>query len=304
MERGFGKGPGIFIRISGKPVLGALILVFMMASDLRGQIILSEVLSNEPAGRVRLEWVEIYNQSAFEIDLGGYVLIADSDTNNLPAGILLEPQSYAVLARQLESENGSDSFEGYWGDSSGVWGDHESEDFLALDVAMTLSNNSGNVIIKDDPGIVLDEVIWETASDDGRSMERADVGDINSGWHDCFDPDGSTPGRENSIVPSGGESAFEVNIDPIVVSHANNGFDSFSIEVVIPPATKLTVKIYDETGYKVRSLIENSETNVLGLSWDGKDDNGKPLSPGIYLISFDLSGRSSKSKVCPVVIAP
>lgn len=276
----------------------------MMAINLRGQITLSEVLSNEPAGRVRLEWVEIYNQSDLEIDLGDFAFISDSELYYLPEGNFLEPRGYAILARQLEPEDGSDSFEGYWGDSSGVWGDHESENFLAIDVPMTLANNYGDIVLQDDNGLILDEFTWETASDDGRSVERTDVDDINSGWHDCFDPDGSTPGRANSVVPAGGETAFSVDINPIVVSHADNGFDEFSIAVVIPPATKLTIKIYDETGCRVKSLIENSETNVLELFWDGKDDNGRLLSPGIYLISFDLSGQSNRSKVRPVVIAP
>jgi len=253
---------------------------------------------------VRLEWIEIYNQSVSEIDLGEYVLIADSDTNYLPDGTFLNPHCYAVLARQLISENGSDSFEGYWGDSSGIWGDYESESFLALDVAMTLNNNYGNVIIENDAGVFMDEVIWETASDDGRSIEKTDVDDINSGWHDCFDPDGSTPGRANSPVPPGGESSFNVEINPIVISISNDGFADFKIDVVIPPGTELSVNIYDETGYKVRSLAENSEINVLELFWDGKDSNGNSFPPGIYIISFNLSGQSSRSKTFPVVIAP
>ncbi len=253
---------------------------------------------------MRLEWVEIYNQSAFEIDLGEYILIADSDTNYLPDGIFLESHSYAVLARQLISENGSDSFEGYWGDSSGVWGDHELENYLAIDVPMTLANNYGNIVLENEIGLILDEFTWETASDDGRSIERTDVDDIGSGWHDCFDPDGSTPGRTNSVIPPEGENAFSVEIEPVVVSLSNGGSDNFTIDVVIPPAAELTVKVYDETGHKVRSLIESSEINVLEISWDGKDDNGSLLPPGIYLISFDLSGQSDRSKIYPVVIAP
>ncbi|UCE65997.1 MAG: lamin tail domain-containing protein [Candidatus Zixiibacteriota bacterium] len=304
MERRFREGPGITTRIFGKPVLGSIFLLFVITGNLYGQVLLSEVLSNEPAGRVRLEWVEIYNQSALEINLGEYVLIADSDTNYLPDGIFLGPQGYAVLARQLITENGSDSFEGFWGDSSGVWGDHESESFLAVDVAMTLNNNSGDVIIEDETGMVLDGVSWETASDDGRSIERADVTDINSGWHDCFDPDGSTPGRANSVIPPEGENAFSVGIEPLVVSLGNGGLDNFAIGVVIPSGTELTVKVYDETGFKVRTIIENSELNVLELSWNGEDDNGNLLPPGIYLISLDISGQSDRSKICPVVIAP
>jgi hypothetical protein len=304
VERRSKERSGFLIRIFGKPILVLLFPVVIIAGDIQAQIVLSEVLSNEPAGRVRLEWVEVFNHSDLEIDLGEYILIADSDTNHFPDGVLLESRSYAILARQLTPEDGSDSFEGFWGDSSGVWGDHESENFLAIDVAITLNNNSGNVIIENDMGTILDEVYWETASDDGRSIERADVDNIDSDWHDCFDPEGSTPGRANSDVPPEGEDAFSVEIEPIVVSRSNIGIGIFAIDVVIPPATELTVTIYDETGYKVRSLIENSEIDVLELSWDGRGDKGSLMPPGIYLISFDLSGQSDRSKTCPVVIAP
>jgi hypothetical protein len=77
-------------------------------------------LSNEPGGRVRLEWIEIYNQSSSEINLGDYILVADGDTNYLADGIFLNPYGYTVLARQLIPDDGSDAFESYWGDSSGI----------------------------------------------------------------------------------------------------------------------------------------------------------------------------------------
>jgi hypothetical protein len=261
-------------------------------------------LSNEPGGRVRLEWIEIYNQSSSEINLGDYILVADGDTNYLADGIFLNPYGYTVLARQLIPDDGSDAFESYWGDSSGVWGDADFENYIALDINMTLSNNSGNVTLMSIENEVIDEVSWDAASDDGRSIERNDVNDLNSGWHDCYDPEGSTPGRVNSQIPQNGEESFSVTIDPIVISINIDGFEDFFIDVVTPPATKLTVKIFDETGYKVKSLVDNSETSVLRIGWDGKDDQGRYLSPGIYIISFVLSGRSNEAKNYPIIIAP
>jgi hypothetical protein len=272
--------------------------------NVSGQVILSEVLSNEPGGRVRLEWIEIYNQSSSETNLGDYILVADNDTNYLADGIFLGPQSYAVLARQLIPDNGSDAYESYWGDSSGVWGDAYFENYIALDIDVTLSNNYGNVILMSIENEVIDEVSWVAASDDGRSIERSDVDDYYSTWHDCYDPDGSTPGRVNSQVPQSGEGNFSVTIEPIVISVGDNGFEDFFIDIIAPPGTKLTIKIFDETGYKVKSLLDNSETAVLRLEWDGKDDQGGYLSPGIYIISFVLSGRNNEEKNYPVIIAP
>lgn len=253
---------------------------------------------------MRLEWIEIYNQENLETDLGEYILIADSDTNYFPDGTFIPPYSYAILARQLVPDNGSDSFESYWGDSSGIWGDSDLEAYAALDVDITLSNNSGDISILSSAHVIVDGISWDISSDDGRSIERDDVADYNSGWHDSYDPSGSTPGRENSGIPPGGEEIFRVDIDPVVLSIEGNDFEEFSIEVVIPPATKLTVNIFDETGYKIKTLMEDSETDVQELGWDGRDDKGRILSPGIYIICLSISGARSQSKNYPVVIAP
>ena len=248
--------------------------------------------------------MEIYNDSDLEVNLGDFIFIADSYVNQLPNGVLLAPQNYAVLARQLIPEDGSDSFEGHWGDSSGVWGDDVSEDYIAIDVAMILNNSSGNIRIENEFGLVLDEFSWDSPSDDGRSVERNDIHDIDSGWHYCFDPDGSTPGRENSPIPPEGEYSFQVEIDPVVLSVGNGESDDFKIRVVVPHASKLSVRVYDETGFKVKSLAENTEATAQEYFWDGKNDQGVYLSPGVYIISFDLSGLSNNSKYYPVVIAP
>jgi hypothetical protein len=261
-------------------------------------------LSNEPGGRVRLEWVEIYNQSDMEIDLGDYILIADADINELPAGIMLNPKSCAVLARQAVPEDGSDSFEGFWGDSSGAWGDSEIEDYLLLDVAMSLNNNFGSVILADRSLGALDSVSWTSASDDGRSLERTDVEDTGSGWHDCYDPDGSTPGKANSLIPAEGENGFHVAVEPVALSRGDFNSGGFHIDVIIPPGARLSVSVHDETGYKVRSLAEEIESAVSVISWDGKNGNSAELPPGIYILSFALSGQESETINRAVVIAP
>ena len=231
-------------------------------------------------------------------------MISDSDTSYFPGGTFIGPYGYVILARQLVPDNGSDSFESFWGDSSGVWGDSDLENYTALDVDITLSNSSGNVALLTLNHILLDDYEWEAASDDGRSIERDDVSHYNSGWHDSYDPSGSTPGRENSGIPPGGEEVFRVGINPVVLSIEGNDFDVFSIDVVIPPATELTVSVFDETGYKVKTLLENSATTVRQLGWDGRDDNGRILSPGIYIICLRLSGGRGDSKNYPVIIAP
>lgn len=276
-----------------------------LSSGAYGQVVLSEILSNEPSGRVRLEWVEVYNRSDVEIDLHYYPLIVGSDTTSPESGSYLGAGSYAVLARQLLPENGSDSFEGFYGDSSGIWGDSELEEFAAYDVSMGLNNTQGSVILIDSSGNVLDAYSWDSASDDGRSVEKNDLFDDGSLWHDCYDPDGSTPGRQNSSIPPEGEDAFSVSIYPVLITPDGDGQgDNIRIDIIIPSGTEITVDVFDDSAMKIRNIISESPASVNSLEWDGRADNGQSVSPGIYIIGFFLTGQKESEKFVPVVVAP
>jgi hypothetical protein len=207
-------------------------LILLLPTTVYGQVTLSEVLSNEPAGRVRLEWIELYNRSDVEADLSGFLLISSNDTTAFQQGSLVGAGEYVVIARQLTPEDGSDSFEGYWGDSSGIWGDSEIEDFAAYEGDFQLNNNSGDVTLADSAGTFLDQLFWNSASDDGRSVEKDDLSLDFTTWHDCYDPESSTPGRANSEIPSGGAGTFQADISPRVISlDRNGGSDQFTLSI-------------------------------------------------------------------------
>jgi len=283
----------------------SLALFFALTSNLYGQVVLSEILSNEPGGRVRLEWIEVYNRSLAEIDLHDYYLIVDGDSSRLSAGSLLDGGAYAIVARQLLATDGSDSFEGHWGDSSGVWGDWADEYYSAFDCDFQLGNNSGAVILADSSGSRLDSCSWNTASDDGRSIERDDLFDDFSGWHDCFDPEGSTPGMANSAIPPSGAESFAVDVSPRLASRNGNGSAvQFNISVVIPPGSKATVEVFDDSGLKRKLIAEDVQLPVANILWDGAGDNGRSLPPGLYILTISLSGQKTEHKFIPVVIAP
>ncbi len=281
-------------------------VVFLsLSANVYGQVVLSEILFNEPSGRVRLEWVEIYNRLDRQVDLHDYMLIAGSDTTRLPVESYVDAGAYAILARQLLPDDGSDSFEGYWGDSSGIWGDSEIEDYAAFDVKMGLNNNQGSVVLSDTTGIQIDYYSWDSPSDDGRSVEKDDLLDDFSGWHDCYDPDGSTPGRANSLIPVGGEGALSISVSPRLITPDGDGFkDDFMIDIIIPAGTEITVDVFDDSAMKIRNLLSESDAAVSSLQWNGLDRDGERLPPGLYIIGFFLEGQKNESKFIPVVIAP
>jgi len=105
-------------------------MIFIITSQIvSAEIILSEVLANEPSNRVLLEWFEVYNNADTVINLQNYTFVKNDDTLAIPGGATVNPNSYAVLCRRLEPLNGSDCFEYYWGDSSGTWGGYSRGKF-------------------------------------------------------------------------------------------------------------------------------------------------------------------------------
>ena len=266
------------------------------------EIIISEILANEPSNRVYLEWFEIYNDGDLPVDLHDYTVTETGSELDIPEGCIIKPNAYAVFCRRLEPVDGGDCFEYRWGDSSGVWGDSPDENYAAYQVAMTLSNGNGSLYVMHNDLSGVDHYIWESSSDDARSVERDDVTDIFSGWHDCYDTSLSTPGRENSQLPAD-DSKYFLNVAPDVVSlKAINPIYTFTYGV--PSGTDVSMYIYDDSSRKHAILIEDSEEAVKQVTWDLTDDDNKKLPPGLYFLLFRTSGEISVNKTVPIVIAP
>jgi hypothetical protein len=57
------------------------------------------------------------------------------------------------------------------------------------------------------------------------------------------------------------------------------------------------LKIYDVAGRRVRDLILYPSSFILETTWDGRDEQGKLVSPGIYFVSLDGSIQQKVVKI-------
>ncbi len=276
--------------------------LLILAQPVSSEIIISEILANEPSNRVLLEWFEIYNDSNLSINFQDYTIVENDDTLEIPDDAIISADSYVVFCRRLEPADGSDCFEYHWGDSSGTWGDSPDEDYTVYEVNMTLSNSSGSIYIIRDDSIGIDHYIWDESSDDGRSVERDFVLDPFSGWHECYDPKGSTPGRENSTEPSD-DNRYFLSVEPQAISLSRHD-GIVNIIYGAPSGTEVTIYIYDDTSLRRRILIEESDNSVDEVIWNLQDDGGEILPPGLYFLSFRTAGTISVQKSVPIAIAP
>ncbi|MFH1686952.1 MAG: lamin tail domain-containing protein [bacterium] len=178
-----------------------LLLVLLLGGVLSvtGQVVINEAMVNEPGGYQSLEWIELYATSDTMVSLSVLDLQVDGTSLDLPQADI-GPGEYLVLCRRLVSIDGAASFEGCWGDSSGVWGDTPSELAIRqpLEVTMQLRNDDG-VIELTCQGQIISELAWSEAGPDGVSLERIhpDSEQISL----CRALGGSTPGYINSQAP-------------------------------------------------------------------------------------------------------
>ncbi len=270
-------------------------------SFLTSNVVINEVLANEPGSNTKLEWVELYNANSMELDLNGWSFVCKDDTTLIPAGTTIPAEGYLIIARQLLSAPpDSVSFEGWWGDGSGVWGDSPEEYFPAIEAKMSLTNSGSTVSLIDSDEIV-HAFTWDQDCGDGVSLER--VSSEQDTWLCCVAVEKSTPGKKNSVSTIYSDK-IDLNIEPNPFSPDGDGFEDKAIfHFTLPMESNLTIKIYDVKGRLIKTLVDD-ESKVSGeIAWNGKDDENKIVRVGIYIVWAEAEGNSYSQKKTTVVVA-
>lgn len=282
-------------------------LVFVTAAfsqndfSLAPGVFINEVLANEPGSNTKLEWVELHNADSVEHDMEGWAFICKDDTTWIPAEAIIPAGRFLILARKLLSDPpDSISFEGWWGDRSGIWGDSPDESFPAVEAKMSLTNSGGTISLLDLESKA-QTFTWDEDCGDGVSMERVSANeDI---WLCCVDSDRSTPGRKNSVSTTYSEG-IELSIEPNPFSPDGDGFEDQAVfRYTLPMESNLTIRIYDVKGRLIKTLVDD-EPKVSGeILWDGKDDENRTVRIGIYVVLAEATGDSYSEKKATVVVA-
>ena len=272
-----------------------IIFLCILVSHSWGQIppaqpIITEFLAN-PSGDLHTEWVEIYLPGGPTIDLSRYQ-IGDSwhffDIEYVP--IYLDSGEYIILVQDVFSF--LDYYTKFNGRVVGTRGwpilnDNDSD-------AVRLANSFGTVI---------DSVFYEDVFDDNRSWERYINPGGQSYWGASFAASGSSPGQPNSYYyPRTNEIDLSINPDPF--SPDGDGFeDETTISFDLPEAESFELSIYDISGRKVRNFYQAGLSYPGSIVWDGRDDDGRRLPVGIYIIYASVEGGSAGKVKKTVVIA-
>ncbi len=196
-----------------------LLLLILITNTASANLVINEVLSNEPGSSTSLEWFELQNNSDTTMQLSDYILVINSDTIILPSRII-PPNSYLIICKQLFWGSNNNSFESYWGNGTNVWGDSEYE-FLTpepIELSFSLSNNFGTIQLLQNLNIV-STFSWEEKGADAFSWERKYTDSLPI--MQSISKIGSTPGYLNSVTPVEKDLAVELyslvmeNFNPI-----------------------------------------------------------------------------------------
>ncbi len=265
-------------------------IVSVPAQTLLGSPILSEFLCN-PTGNLETEWIELYNPDDHAINLSLFQIGDALGLRNISdTGLILEAGEYIVLAQDPEK------FLQFYFDFDGR--------VTAPKGWQTLNNYDGDAVrLADRRGWITDSVWYDAGFPDNRSWERYINSEGESFWGESFSPTGSTPGKPNSFYyPRAGKIDLAVAPDPF--SPDGNGFqDETVISVGMPEADQFDLVIYDIAGRKVKTFYENGASIPGEIIWDGRDDEGRSLPVGIYIIYARVEGGVSMAVKKTVVIA-
>ena len=73
---------------------------------------------------------------------------------------------------------------------------------------------------------------------------------------------------------------------------------NINIEFSVPYNSYINLNIYDISGKKVKSLINNNmDAGYININWDGINDSGAEISSGIYFVLLEMNNQRFINKV-------
>ena len=250
------------------------------------------------------EYIELYNPGREYLDLRDLKLgVADAGTWNVALvelsgdSHLMPPHKLVVLtdnARLLREE----------------WALGWEPDVLEVEDWKRLPNDGSCIILTGRAGKTVDRLCYHDslhhdflAVTSGVALERIHNGQCDKALSLCWTSAGAsagygTPGTENSRSSPGEVPAERIlELRPQVFSPDNDGFEDLLEIFVVNPGQVVLLDLFvtDLHGRHIRDIVRRGfGGNTDRFFWDGLDQNGKTILPGIYIIHLHVSDGGRK----------
>lgn len=214
-----------------------------------GDILINEIFA-DPSPQMGLpsgEFVELYNASSTPFDLDGWTFSDASSSSTLPAHILMPGEVVAIA---------DDDFAFEFSIFSNI---------IFVTTLPSLNNASDDIYLEDNSGTMVDSVNYSddwyqdgVKDDGGYSLELINPELPCSGaanWIASNDPDGGTPGEENSV--------YDTSPDVIAPSiNSSNVLYQYGVEICFDESI-------DTTGITIANFSINNGNSVGQIEWSG-----------------------------------
>lgn len=253
-------------------------------------IVLNEILFNPLPGGT--DFIEIFNRSDKYFRLRNWSLTNDFSTNrkeiDLIPPVSLSPGGYLVFTDNAEvlknfHPNTPDSVIVQaelpsMPDDQGSVGIMDS-DFKMLDL-FNYSSHFHLPMIRNDEGISIERINPDAATQSEDNWRSAALGI-------------STPGRRNSVFIKGLLAESGVQVIPEIFSLSSPAAFTTVQFNLNENGFYGSVAVFEMDGRMVLELANNVNLRSAGfLRWDGNRSDGRPVSPGFYLMVTDIYNDS------------
>ncbi|MBI5266071.1 MAG: lamin tail domain-containing protein [candidate division Zixibacteria bacterium] len=244
---------------------------------------LFEVMAN-PQDGLSSEWIEVRNREDTAVSLAGWC-VGDSVQLSLITALTSAIPSHEYLVLAQDTANVRAFYPGFGG--------------LLIEVSPwpTLNNSGDLVRLVDSFDLLADTFAFTSVFDSNQTWGRPEN---ENRWGRSVD-NGGTPGAINNVRFAPAARALKVRVTPQIISPDGDGIDdSALIQVEAPPADGFTVRIYDVQGRLVRTFEHSAVDLAPQYVWQGRDDGGGKLPPGIYILFVEVEGVESIKKTIVV----
>lgn len=293
---------------AGNIIDGVSVSLNLLESPTLGDLILTEILFDPIT--LAEDFVEIHNKSDKFLNLNGLIISnADKDEEDIiDEDIELLPGEYLAI-----TPNANQLIDIYQPPADALIFENEIPSFNNSDGNVTIS------IIEESELTELDAFDYEedyhstlVADTEGISLERISVDsptNNSENWTSSAQLNNfATPGYKNSNTTNPNiDSQEAINLEYKTFTPNQDGDkDLLIINYNIDNTGFVgTFNIYNDRGYKKRTLITNQSLGSQGIiSWDGTDDQSQLLPIGIYIIVyelFDANGNTMSGKLVSVL---
>lgn len=288
---------GTSATISVTPRTGLIITaVFEGDGSHYDDIVINEISYNNSAPEDPGDWIELYNKGQFDIDISGWKL-TDSDPDHqfiFAAGTIIRANEYLVVCNDLD-------------DMKSIFGNVKNL-LDPFEFNFGLSNTVDDLKLYSREDQLIDEVNykndipWPTASfDELWSLELNNPSnDNNLGANWEISVNSGTPGLHNTpFIPSGNEDLQLSSNKPELLQNYPNPFsDGTYIEFKLVNPGSYKISILDVSGRIMRILSDDSPVSTVHtLYWDGRDNSGRSVVPGVYFYRLECNGFSEMKRM-------